>query len=318
MSTLKFNSKSPYLIYSNYPEQIQGIGTNDHYTTEATINANQEYTVFLYYFNVSSVKQRIGVAIKNTGSSPLTVTYLGGGILTGNGAFDNCATLAHYCVNNAAGTSCRAVSNLAANTAAFMAYNDSSSGQYTVAKIRFKTNCTAKVRVFHGGTNTAISNITPAKVFTMTQDVGSSLTGESSRTSASRIDLEKEATVGVDDNNNPITNFNLFEHPVDDNENEYQDLTNCESHNPYSSTIVCGNFEQIYTLTMIGKKNKTLRLTPNTYPAQLITYTSTTGSWTKQPKLTSGYFTIPIQSNTETVKIILTGGNSGNYSCTLV
>ena len=69
---------------------------------------------------------------------------------------------------------------------------------------------------------------------------------------------------------------------------------------------------------MIGKKNKTLRLTPNTYPAQLITYTSTTGSWTKQPKLTSGYFTIPIQSNTETVKIILTGGNSGNYSCTLV
>lgn len=312
MQSLTFNSSSPYMVYSNYPEGIQGYATGDHYTTSASITVYQNYTVFFYHLNISSLTKRIGVAIKNTGSSNLTVTYYGGGMLSGGDPLDNCATLASYCVNSSNGTSLRSVSNLAPGSSAFLVYNDVPTQYYSVGKFIFRTNQSASIRIFHGPTS-----LYAGDVFSLTQDGYSDYDGDDTRVAAAGIQSLKTVASAIDCSTNPT--FKLFEYPIAYNSNEYQSYTTFLNRNPYSSQILWGNYEQTYTLNFSNPSGKTLRLTPYGYPARIMTYTSSTGVWTLQPKISSGYFSVPLGSSSSAiVKIILCGSNYGNFTGSIV
>lgn len=309
---LLFYSSNPTMIYSNYPEEILGNSMGDHYTIEASLQANIVYTLFYYHWNYSSLTKRIGVAIKNTGSSTLTVTYSGGGVLAGTSALANCATLASYCANGSSGTSLRSVSSLSSNACAFLAYNDTATQSCAVGKIMFKTNTTAKVRIFHAPTT-----ITAAGVFDLTQDSASNSVGDQSRLCGAGINCGKDARINCD----VTTSFTLFEYKgladysTYENSNEYQHRNSFATKLDHGAEYLWGNYEMVYTLNLTNAAGKTLYLKPSQYPAQIVTYTSTSGVWTKQNYLTSGYYSLPLgNSSSATVKIILAGGNCGNMA----
>lgn len=310
---LLFYSSNPTMIYSNYPEEIAGNSMGDHYIIEADIQANTVYTLFYYHWNFSSLQKRIGVAIKNTGLTALTVTYSGGGVLAGTSALANCATLSNYCVNGSSGTSLRAVSNLARGASAFLAYNDTATQTCAVGKIMFKTNTGATVRIFH-----APATITAAGVFNLTQDSESSASGDESRLCGAGIQCAKDTRINCD----VTSSFTLFEfkgkspYSTYENDDEYQHRDTFAVKLNHGAEYLWGNYEMIYTLNLSNAAGKTLYLKPSEYPAQILTYTSTSGKWTKQPYLSNGYYTIPLgNSSTAKVKIILVGGNYGNMAC---
>lgn len=321
---ITFTSSSPTMIYSNYPENIEGDkGTGNHYTIEANITAGTIYTVFLYHWNVSSVNRRIGVALKNVSSSPLKVTYYGGGILVGPGgsAVKNCATLGLYTANGSNGTSLQPISSLAAGACAFMADSraNMATSNIVVSKFKFKASQNAKLRVFH-----CPPEYTPAQIFasTFTQDAGDT---SSVGICGSGVYCEKKATI----NTNTTTEFPLFEyHWGKDypsgykNTNEYQHKnTFLTSSKPTKQEYIWGNYEITYTLTLQNSKGKTLKISPeNRMPVEmLLVYTSVTGAWKDEPVPSSGTISIPLSStsNSTTVKLVLPGGNNGQWSCSI-
>jgi len=189
-------------------------------------------------------------------------------------------------------------------------YNDVPTQTYSVGKFIFKANQSASIRIFHGPTSLSAGNVFDSS---FTQDGSSNYPGDNTRVAAAGIQSEKTVTSAINCSTNPT--FKLFEYPTQYNNNEYQSYTTFLNRNIYSSQTLWGNFEQTYTLTFSNPAGKTLRLTPYGYPARIMTYTSSTGAWTLHSKITSGYFSVPLgSSSSTTVKIILCGGNSGNFT----
>ena len=321
--SLTFTSSSPYFIYSNYPERFDS-GNGDHYTIHATTLRSTIYTVVLYHHNHTGTTKRIGVAIRNMATTPtssMSVQYYGGGILTGN-MLENSATLGLYCENGSNGTSLRPVSNLGPNQAAFLVYNDVPSGSGVVAKFKFKPSENSYIRVFHCPTSYTANNIFSSS---FTQDGESANSQDNSRLGGSGIKCIKTTTIDASLMQSNDT-FNLFEYysagtnpdtsSQHKNNYEYEHKSNFTTSTGYnSSNYLWGNYEMTYVLNIKNAAGKTLKLKPLGYPAKIVTFNGSTNTWTKHNTISSpDYFSIPITTINATVKVILCGSNSGNFT----
>lgn len=278
--TLVFEKSEPTYIYSNYPEAIHGI-TGHHYTVEANITAGTPYTVFLYHKNETGANStiRAGVAIKNTGSNMLNISYTDGGALITNDqpGIEQCQTIAGYRANGTHHSSLTSVTNLPGGECAFLAYVDVSPTKSYSGKFTFSSTQDCILRIFHCSTDYAPFNIFEEE---FTQDeacTGTDSADESERFAASGLcyinccTIDANITAAYDP-------FMLFEYKKDtpypsqfDNYGEYEHKSTLPTTSSHCANYLWGNFEQVYKLQLKNVSNKYMKLSPQQLPCSFMT-----------------------------------------------
>lgn len=316
LASMTFTNGGNNLIYSDNPEAFSVSPDDLHYQWGVSLSTAfkdvEMYHVLYNGWGAGSQKQiRAGVAIRNSNSSPVTITYKGASdsydVGTAN-SVDRTPTV----LRNFFNASPQTLTIPAWGTAFVYGHTtrfDGVHSKFVFVRAQFKSSLSSNVwmRVFVAGENKLSSVNDLFSIASPVAGSSPSFTGELSYN-------QKNVSLSA----NSTNTYKFCEHPQSLNYQEYTGVISYKTGGS-SKSWNAGNYGVIYRISISNANAKTIRIRPDWSisgrTSASVVYRVNGGPWTTPGTIGTGssWVTFLGTGSNATFEFVLPGGNFGNY-----